>query len=156
MKKIPFAFLMFAAISCTKNVTSKNELNASATSIVENSVTNGSTKFGSIILGNFTNDQRVAIAKKLNVKYVRGTITMDKWIGKFTPYETYVKNGIQVVLNVCYALQTNTPVAFLRDLTNYRQKFNSITDKYKPEVIVVENEEINPNYHTGPLTDYIN
>jgi len=150
---------MFVAISCKKEVTGENPLNASATPIatgVENSITLlRNTNFGSIILGNFTNTKRVSIAKKLNAKYVRSTITMRGWRGRYFPYEAYIKSGIQVVLNVNQK-PLNSPAVFPKDLTNYREKFNSITNKYKPPVIVVENEEINPHYHIGPMTDYIN
>jgi hypothetical protein len=38
----------------------------------------------------------------------------------------------------------------------YAKSLNSILDKYKPEVVVIENEEDNPNYHSGDADDYIN
>lgn len=159
MKKIIFAISLIAAASCTKDLSNKNAVNSSV-AVTGNETENSiifppSTNFGALILGDFTNDEHAEIAKNLNAKYVRTTIAMKRWKGKYAPYETYIDNGIKVVLNVNYT-SNNSQTAFPKDLTGYREKFNSITDKYQPPVIVVENEEINPNYHKGPMTDYIN
>jgi hypothetical protein len=159
MKKIIFGFLMLSAIACNKTITPETNLNPSNNTITsgeKNAVTlNRNTKFGCMICGNFTNDERIPIAQSLNIGYVRSTITMTDWTGRYVPYETYVNNGVKVVLNIGYAPQTGTPVAFPTDLTTYRKKFKEILDKYQPEVVVVENEEINPNYHKGPMIDYM-
>ena len=48
------------------------------------------------------------------------------------------------------------PVPFPTDLEAYSKTFTSILDKYKPELVVVENEEDNPFYHSGSADDYIN
>lgn len=150
---------MIGAASCTKDLSNKNAVNSSV-AVMGNEAENSiifppSTNFGALILGDFTNDEHVQIAKNLNAKYVRATITMNKWDGRNVPYETYIGNGIKVVLNVNYT-SNDFQTAFPKKLISYRQKFISITDMYQPPVIVVENEEINPHYHSGPMTDYIN
>jgi hypothetical protein len=157
MKKIIFAISMIAAASCTKDLSNKSTVNSSITgNEIENSIIfPPSTNFGALILGDFTNDEHVQIAKNLNAKYVRTTIAIDNWKGRYAPYETYIENGIKVVLNVnCTSNDVQT--AFPKNLIGYRQIFFSITNTYQPPVIVVENEEINPHYHSGPMTDYIN
>jgi hypothetical protein len=154
MKKIILGCAVIAAISCQKNISESNELKFS-NSANKNSVTlHKNSKFGSSIGGNFSNDDRVEILNNLNAKYVRSSITISEWDGKNSLCDTYAKNGINVILNILNAPLTSC-VAFATDMKSYREKLNSITDKYKPEVLVVENEEINPTYHTGPLRDYL-
>lgn len=155
MKKIIFASLMITLFSCKKNVITDNDPN----SLIEAAQSINSiipkTKFGSSIGGDFSADECVSIAKSLNVGYVRFSITMNEWTGKSFFYEAYTDAGINVILNVNNKPLRGT-VPFPKDLTNYRKTFNSITNKYQPEVIVVENEEINPSWHKGPMSDYIN
>lgn len=158
-----FLSLMFIIVSCTKSITNNNELNSSI-NISESRTIGGlilhkNTKFGCMINGNFDNDKRDSIAESLNVTYVRSSITMTDWIGRSASYESYVKNGLKVILNVNYAytsLDSSISAPFPKDMVTYRQTFESITNMYQPEVIVVENEEINKTTHSGPITDYLN
>src|SRR5436305_6921184 len=103
MKRIIFVSLMFAAVSCTKDMNSDSVLNSSVTASQSTDATTltlrRNTKFGCMINGNFDDDGRVSVAKSLNVSYVRSSITMSEWSGKSWSYETYVNNGIKVVLN---------------------------------------------------------
>jgi hypothetical protein len=154
MKKMVFILSLVTGLSCTKTVISDNKLNLSA--VQGEAITNASvnlTKFGSNVSGSFTTSKNLSILRSLNVKYVRGKIIMNQWTGKSWSYENFVSNGIGVVLNVNYDDNNDSP--FPEDMTLYRKKFNSITDKYQPEVIVVENEEINPHYHQGAMSQYI-
>jgi len=156
MKKLVFIFSLFTVVSCTKTVVSDNEVKPDAIALQSETTSDantGNTKFGSSINGGFTSAKSVSIAKDLNAKYVRGKIIMSQWKGKSWQYENYENNGIHVVLNVNYNDNNNSP--FPKDMENYRKKFNSIINKYQPEVIVVENEEINPHYHEGPMSNYI-
>ena len=161
MKKILPAIMMFALVSCSKNLTGDNELNASATSRgnsmnAESAQTlHHNTKFGCLLNGDFTPDERASVAKSLNVKYVRDAIVMDKWKGKSNNYDAYTDAGIKVVLNINYKQPGGSPQAFPKDMNSYRKKFNDITNTYQPPVVAVENEEINVNYHKGPMSDYI-
>lgn len=159
MKKILFASLVLGVVSCTKSMNEKNDVTAShqvVSATAESSVAlHRNTKFGCLANGNFTVDKRTAVALSLNAPYVRNTISMDTWTGSSGPYDNYVNAGLKVVLNVTSTQQTGRPVAFPKDMNGYRNSFNAITNTYEPEVIVVENEEINKNYHSGPVTDYI-
>jgi hypothetical protein len=116
---------------------------------------NRQTKFGSLIGGGFTNNQNISIANSLNVKYVRTTLLISEWDGSFLPYETYTANGIKVLLNVCTSPYKGGPSPYPKDLLSYRQKLTDITNTYQPELIVVENEEINKNTHSGSIIDYL-
>jgi len=159
MRKIVLGFLVLAAISCKKSLVTEDVPSSSlenASNVQNATVLHRNTKFGTLINGSFTPDQRASIAASLNANYMRSTICMDQWAGSSGSYDTYVNDGFEVIPNVSTTAQTGKPVPFTKDLTSYRSTFTSIVNKYQPEVIVVENEEINPHYHSGPMTDYIN
>jgi hypothetical protein len=104
--------------------------------------------------------QQAQIAKALGVKYIRCLQNLQKWDGTNPAYDAYAAAGLHVLLNVNYGVPRNAmgdhdPVAFPTDMTAFTQTLNSILDKYKPEVLVVENEEDNPTYHQGGAEDYI-
>ena len=105
--------------------------------------------------------QQVKIAKALGVQYIRARIDIQGWNGSNDAYNTYAAAGLKVLLNINYGIPRNAagekdPIPFPTDTTAYSKLLNSILDKYKPEVVVIENEEDNPNYHSGSADDYIN
>ncbi|MEP6683545.1 MAG: hypothetical protein ABJA35_09805 [Parafilimonas sp.] len=105
--------------------------------------------------------QQVKVAKALGVNYIRARIDIDSWSGSNEGYDTYVAGGLKVLLNINSGIPRNAagdhnPIPFPTDMAAYSKSLNSILDKYKPEVVVVENEEDNPNYHSGDADDYIN
>jgi hypothetical protein len=158
MKKTILAISVLALLfSCTKEINHDNQAPDAAQSLdISNASTlNRQTKFGAMLGGGFTNEKNLSMTKSLNVGYVRFAIIMSEWKGKSLPYESYTANGVKVLLNV-----NNSSYAggayFPKDLTTYRQKLTEITNTYQPEIIAVENEEINDNYHRGSMADYIN
>ncbi|MBV9962604.1 MAG: hypothetical protein JO072_10190 [Parafilimonas sp.] len=105
--------------------------------------------------------QQAKIAKALGVNYIRARIDLDSWGGSNDAYEIYKSAGLKVLLNVNSGIPRSaagepSPIPFPTDMDAYSKKLNSILDKYKPEVVVIENEEDNPNYHSGDAEDYIN
>lgn len=46
-------------------------------------------------------------------------------------------------------------VSTINDTTTYRKYVGLILDKYPPELVVCENEPINPHFHSGPISDYL-
>lgn len=105
--------------------------------------------------------QQVKVAQALGVKYIRGRIDIQGWAGSNDSYDTYAAAGLKVILNINYGIPRSAtgdhdPIPFPTDMTAYSKALNSILDKYKPEVVVIENEEDNPNYHSGSAEDYIN
>jgi hypothetical protein len=105
--------------------------------------------------------QQVKVAKALGVNYIRARIDVESWGGSNEAYDTYAAAGLKVLLNINSGIpRTATgdhkPIPFPTDMSAYSKSLNSILDKYKPEVVVIENEEDNPNYHSGDADDYIN
>ncbi|HEX5154349.1 MAG TPA: hypothetical protein VFW07_23035 [Parafilimonas sp.] len=105
--------------------------------------------------------QQVQVAKALGVQYIRGRIDIQGWSGSNAAYDTYTDAGLKVLLNINYGIPRSAagdfaPVPFPTDMDGYSKSLNSILDKYKPEVVVIENEEDNPNYHAGSADDYVN
>jgi hypothetical protein len=157
MKKIVLACCVLAAFSCKKEL-NVNEVSEAASQAenVSNAITlNKQTKFGCLINGNFTINEDVDIAQNLNTKYTRSSLIMDQWKGKYTPFDTYAAGGISVILNINSTRYDRSNAPFPKDMKNYRASLTNITDKYQPEVAVIENEEINKTYHGGPMSDYI-
>ncbi len=106
--------------------------------------------------GNNTNPKvRLKAFKAIAPPYVRHGITLSSWDGSNAFYESLVENGFKVVLNITNSPQNGTPQPFPTDLEKYRTKLNEVLTKYKPEVLVVENEEYNLNYHTGSMKQYL-
>ena len=106
-------------------------------------------------------ERQAQIAQALGVKYIRARIDMQDWNGSNNLYDAYSTAGLKVLLNINYGVPRNAmgehaAIPFPTDMTAYSKTVNSILDKYKPEVVVVENEEDNPFYHSGSADDYIN
>jgi hypothetical protein len=121
------------------------------------------TKFGVfILLGNDGGAaKKINVAKNLNVKYIRDAIIVSKWEGSSERYEKLRNAGFTVIPNINYGQPRKdigelSPVPFPTDLIAYKKTLEEILDKYHPELAVIENEEINKNYHSGPMQDYIN
>ena len=146
--------LFFAA--CTKDtVTTDPQAVTSATSSEDLSKVQ-KTKWGTMLAYNdFTLDQRIQIAKSLKVKYIRLSVSMETWNGSSNEYETFERNGFKILLNLC---QENTskssPSNWTKDTSGWRNFVASVLNKYKPEVVVIDNEEINIHFHTDPPNQY--
>ncbi|MFT4154835.1 hypothetical protein [Parafilimonas sp.] len=123
------------------------------------------TKFGVMVAKsggmNILPQKQAQIVKALGVNYTRAKIDIQTWNGSSNACDTYIAAGLKFLLNVNYAVPRNAagdhdPVPFPTDMAAYSTSLNSILDKYKPEVLVVENEEDNPLYHSGTADDYLN
>ncbi|MEO8713083.1 MAG: hypothetical protein ABI405_13210, partial [Parafilimonas sp.] len=105
--------------------------------------------------------QQVKVAKALGVNYIRARIDLSSWTGSNDAYDIYKDAGLKVLLNINSGVPRSAtgepaPIPFPTDMAAYSKTLNSILDKYKPEVVVIENEEDNPNYHSGDADNYIN
>ncbi|HVX25273.1 MAG TPA: hypothetical protein VHB70_02945 [Parafilimonas sp.] len=106
-------------------------------------------------------DKKIQIAKALGFKYMRAHAYVSTWSGTVNFYDDFANAGFKIILNINYGIPRNTmgdkqPVPFPTDLDAYGKTVSSILDKYKPELVVIENEEDNPFYHSGSAEDYIN
>lgn len=97
------------------------------------------------------------IAHQLGVPYMRDAISLNIWNGiSDAAYNSEIASGFKVVLNVNNSLViTGIPVPYPTDLPVYKAKLTSLLSVVQPEMVVIENEETNRLYHTGPYTDYV-
>ena len=65
---------------------------------------------------------------------------------------------LKVLLNITSKVTSFTEPAgpYITDTVLYRQKLTELLNIYKPEVLVIENEEANSSYYTGTAQEYIN
>jgi hypothetical protein len=106
-------------------------------------------------------DKKIQIAKALGFNYMRLRTDIDTYNGTINNYDDFASAGLKIILNINYGIPRNEmgekqPVPFPTDLDAYGKTVSSILDKYKPELVVIENEEDNPFYHSGSADDYIN
>ncbi len=125
--------------------------------------TPGSTEFGVMFADISSVQDKLAILKQLHVKTTRMTLSMDTWNGSNPALEALQNAGYKVFLNVYWKKIRNTdgtktpqPYPTGNDLNVYREKLNEILTKYKPEVLLVENEELVLKFHSGDIKDYLN
>ena len=96
------------------------------------------------------------VADQLGVKYVRQSVIMQGWDGTSTRFDQFTSSGFKVLLNVNYGVPSVAPIPFPKDTTAYKNQLSQILDIHHAEVIVIENEEITEQYHSGSIEDYIN
>jgi hypothetical protein len=104
--------------------------------------------------------KQIEVAKALGIKYMRAHIIIADWNGSNDPYDKYAAAGFKIILNINSDVPRNAvgdkkPVPFPTDMQAYSKVLNSILDKYKPELVVIENEEDNPGYHAGTAQQYL-
>lgn len=101
-----------------------------------------SNPFGVMISGS-TNQIRAKTAKALGAIYYRPiSIFLDKWTGSCGECDAAVSGGLKLVLTV----RNNNggpqnPTTPPSDWDTYKTKLSQVINKYKPEILVVENEE---------------
>jgi hypothetical protein len=150
-------------ISCTKEtaisspkepVETANMLSASLNESMAIQLIAGSPKFG-VSVSSVSEMDKITVANKLGVKYVRAGIALRDFQGKSPTVDMYINNGFKVILNLNYDNPSNGPVPFPTDMVKYRKLLEYVLNKYTPEVAVIENEPTNRNYHSGPIENYI-
>ena len=114
------------------------------------------------ILANQSEGQQLSTNLKIDllinqfkVPYTRHQIVLTNFNGSIP---TYVNSGLKVLLNVTSKI-TNAiepSGSYITNLVLYRQKLTELLNTYKPEVLVVENEEANATYYTGTAQEYLN
>ncbi len=161
----PFLFLPLNK-NCTDAINADNsDTQTSQADVHASADTTKSVRFGVMVAKTqgtvVPPSQQAKIAKTLGVNYIRARIDLDSWGGSNDAYDIYKDAGLKVLLNVNSGIPRSAtgepaPIPFPTDMASYSKTLSSILDKYKPEVVVIENEEDNPNYHTGDANDYIN
>lgn len=113
--------------------------------------------FGVMISGD-TSQIKVQTAVKLGAKYYRPlAIFLDKWSGTCAECDAAVGAGLKLVLTV----RNNNggprnPTTPPSDWNTYKTKLSQVIDKYKPEILVVENEENSAAlFYNGTTQQYL-
>lgn len=149
MKKLLPLVILITLFSCKKN--SGEEVTTPSSNpfgVLVNDTTRGTNN------SNF----KLTVARQYGVPYLRDAINLASWNGvSDAAYDAELAAGFKVLLNVNNQLvATGSPVPFPTDTAVYKTRLTSLLNVYRPEVVVVENEETTLQYHSGPLSDYIN
>jgi hypothetical protein len=98
--------------------------------------------------------QGMEIAKTLGAVYYRpSAVFLDEWSGTCPECDIALKAGLKLVLTVRNNGRggaTSPP----RDLVAYQRTLSQVLEKYKPAVLVVENEENSALFYTGTPEEY--
>lgn len=116
------------------------------------------TKYGiEIEISAMSTSDRVAMINTMGALYYRDGMTVYDWPHGFAAYTSAINNGTKVLLNLKWKPQTGAPAFPIgADLTSYISKATNILDTIPaPELVVIENEEINTSFHSGPMSDYV-
>jgi len=116
------------------------------------------SKFGVLVNSEtLTNTEKAHIAKDtLGCNWVRGAIVTSQWNGTSTRYEVNEALGLRQSVNFSYYPNASgQPFVTGTLLNNFIDTTLLVLTRY-PTVgmVVVQNEELNQSYHTGPITDY--
>jgi hypothetical protein len=118
-------------------------------------VVDANVKFGVMVANSlFTNLQKINVSLALSAHYTRSSILLSSWSGSNAFYELQVANGLTVIPNLNWVAQD--PVSpWPTDMTAYGAAIQSVLDTYSPPLVVIENEELNSNYHSGTAAEYV-
>ena len=112
--------------------------------------------FGVMISGN-TSQIKAQTAVKLGAKYYRPiSIFVERWQGSCEECDAAAGVGLKLVLTIRNnggAGQPSTPPS---DLNAFKRTLAQIIDKYKPEILVIENEENSAAiFYSGTTSQYL-
>ena len=112
--------------------------------------------FGVMISGT-TSQVKAQTANKLGAKYYRPiSIFLDKWSGTCAECDAAVNAGLKLVLTIRNNGGGGQPSTPPSDLNAFKQTLGQIIDKYKPEVLVIENEENSGAiFYSGTTQQYL-
>lgn len=116
----------------------------------------GTTRFGVMLSTRlFDIDQRVALARELGVEYLRSSaVFVESWDGNCPECPTVRDAGLEFVLTIRNSEAVMQPASPPADLDAYGRSVRRILDRYRPALVVVENEENTPNFYTGTAEEY--
>ncbi len=96
----------------------------------------------------------VQVAQDLGVAYLRPeAIFLDRWDGSCPPCEAALQGGLGLVLTVRNG-GGPSPSMPPSDLDAYRQRLGRVLDRYRPALLVVENEENSALFYSGSPEQY--
>ncbi len=115
-----------------------------------------SNPFGVMISGSST-QIKVQSAKTLGAVYYRPlSVFIDKWTGFCGECDAAVQAGLKLLLTVRNNGAPQQPTTPPTDLNSYKNTLSQIVDKYRPEVLVIENEENSQAlFYSGSSEQYL-
>lgn len=126
-----------------------------------NTNTNSQTKsttnpFGVMISGNNT-QIKIQSAKNLRAVYYRPiSIFLDRWSGSCAECDAALQGGLKLLLTIRNNGGRQQPTTPPTDWNKYKSTLSQIVDKYKPEVLIIENEENSAAlFYNGTAQQYL-
>lgn len=111
--------------------------------------------FGVMTWGD-TNQIKTQAAKTLGAIYYRPiSVFLDKWTGTCAECDAAVAGGLKLVLTIRANGGPGNPTVPPTDWNAYRNILSQVLDKYKPELLVIENEENSSTFYTGTSDQFL-
>lgn len=100
-------------------------------------------------------ERRIALVKELGVLYFRpNSLVLSEWKGTNHECDAALKAGLKLVLTIRNDGGTKNPTNPPVDIEKFKKTVGEVLEKYKPEVLVVENEENSSLFYNGSAYDY--
>jgi len=159
---ILFGILSLVTVACTNQPrgTGTTAPTAAVTRIPQGTAGSqpvGANPFGVMLAPQVVNSaQGMNAVKDLGVSYYRPSqaIFIDTWNGSCAECDAALQAGLKLVLTVRTGRGGLSPSAPPSDLAAFQRTLGDILDKYKPAVLVVENEENSAIFYTGSPEQY--
>ena len=111
--------------------------------------------FGVMTWGN-SDEIKMQIARNLGAKYYRPlAVILDKNPLSCTECQAAMDKGFKLVLTIRANGGGGIPTVPLTDWNTFRNILSQVLDKYKPEILVIENEENSSTFYTGTAQGYL-
>lgn len=111
--------------------------------------------FGIMLTGPMALPLRMAVAKTLGaVSFRPEAVFLDRWDGTCPPCDAAISAGLQLILTVRANGGPRLPTAPPAHLHAYQTALAAVLDRYRPAVLVVENEENSALFYSGTPEEY--
>lgn len=108
--------------------------------------------------GGLNLSQRIAVTRELGVALVRPwDISLEEWNGHHGDTDAFTQAGFRIVMTVRHNGRGGAPprpTSPPTDLTLFKRKLGEALDLYRPELLVVENEENSVLHYLGTPKQY--
>ncbi|HQR04776.1 MAG: hypothetical protein JSR19_06270 [Proteobacteria bacterium] len=101
----------------------------------------------------FDNDQRIAIARSLGLRYVRVNVDLNRRLPA-DEIAALRQAGLHLVLHVT-TRERGAAAPPVTDLKAYGAELGQLLDQVRPDILAVENEEVAPNFFSGTADEYL-
>ena len=151
MKRLFIAFIIVALVLLGIVVVRRERRSTTPPTFPRTNGEPGQNPFGVM----FANSAKVPIAKELGTAYYRTTVFVESWDGTCAECDAATSNGLKLILTIRNNGGRGQPTTPPTDYAAFRDTVGQIIDKYKPEVLVVENEENSATlFYAGTASQY--